>query len=135
MVKTAKDIDSYLSEVPEQLRRSLEKLRIAIREAAPSSIEKISYRIPTFDYKGPLVAFSASAKQRVSMKHVSFHLMSPNLMKTFMEELGPYETTTATIHFPPDQALPVDLIKRLVQARIEENERRFQEKQRRKSGN
>lgn len=124
MTNPVKDIDDYLSSVPEDLRSSLEELRKVIKEVVPAATERISYQIPTFFYHGSLVAFSVSAKQRVSKKYYSLHVISPSLMRSLKDEVKQYETTTSTIHIPFDGVLPVTLVKKLVRARIEENEGR-----------
>jgi uncharacterized protein YdhG (YjbR/CyaY superfamily) len=114
----AKDVDEYLTLVPEDARFTLQKLRETIRSAAPEATEAIYYRIPTFILNGPLVAFSASKN------HCSLHLMSPPLMAAHREELKALSTTTATIHFPFGKPLPADLISKLVKERIVENSNR-----------
>jgi uncharacterized protein YdhG (YjbR/CyaY superfamily) len=114
----ARDVDDYLASVPEEMRAALEKLRKAIKSAAPKATETISYRIPTFKHEGPLVAFSAARN------HCAFHLMSPSLMEARKDELRAYDTTTATVRFTADKPLPAELVKDLVKARIAENEGR-----------
>jgi uncharacterized protein YdhG (YjbR/CyaY superfamily) len=114
----AKNVDEYLAAIPEESRAVFEKLRETIRAAAPKATEKISYRMPTFYYLGPLVAIS------VSTNHCGFHLMSPAVMRAHKDEIKGYETTTATVRFPFDKPLPVALIKKIVKARIKENEAR-----------
>jgi uncharacterized protein YdhG (YjbR/CyaY superfamily) len=122
----AKNVDDYLSTIPEEARSALENLRKIIKAAAPKADEIISYRIPTFVYYGPLVGFHATKN------HCSFHLMSPSVMNRHKDELKPFDTTTATIHFSPDKPLPVSLVKKLVQARIEENEARHNHRKKEK---
>lgn len=112
----AKDIDEYLTTIPIDARKTLEKLRSTIRAVAPKAVEKISYHIPIFNYLGPLVGFAAFKN------HCSFFIMSYKVMDMFKKELKPYEKATATIHFSADNPLPALLVKRLVKARIEENE-------------
>ena len=114
----AKDIDEYLAAVPVEARNTLEKIRSAIKAAAPKAVERISYQIPTFDYLGPLVGFAAFKK------HCSFYVMSYKVMDIFKEELKPYDKATATIRFPADKPLPLSLVEDIVKARVEENEAR-----------
>jgi len=53
-----KTVDEYLAGVPEPARSTLNRVRAAIRPAVPpEATEAISYRIPTFRYKGPLLGF------------------------------------------------------------------------------
>ena len=71
-----KSVDEYLARVPEPARGTLNKVRAAIRSAVPSeATEAISYRIPTFKYKGPLVGFAAFSN------HCSLFPMSVAVMK------------------------------------------------------
>lgn len=115
--KVPKDIDEYLEDVPEPARTTLNKIRAAIRSAAPpEATEAISYGIPTFKYQGGLIAFAAFKK------HCSLFPMSMAVMAEFKKELEGYETSKGTIRFPLDKPLPAALLKRMVIARIEQNE-------------
>ena len=70
MTVPPKDFEEYLASVPEPARTTLEKLRRTIRAAAPGATEAISYRMPTFKYRGkPLVALKASKD------HCALHTM------------------------------------------------------------
>lgn len=97
---------------------ALEKLRKTIKAAAPKATESISYRIPTFKYQGPLVAFAAFPN------HCSFYPLSPSVLEAHRDELEAYDTSKGTIRFPATKPLPAALVKKLVKARIEENEAR-----------
>ena len=113
------DIDAYLASVPEPARSTLNKVRATIRSAAPTeATEAISYGMPAFKYKGSLVAFAAFSK------HCSLFPMNSSLIKTFKKELEGFETSKGTIRFPVDKPLPAALLKRLVKARVAENEQR-----------
>ena len=115
---TAKDVDAYLRAVPQDARVVLEKLRKTIKAAVPKAEEVISYRIPTFKYHGPLVFFAAFKN------HCSLYVVSKSIMKTFSGELKPYDTSGTTIHFSADNPLPGTLVKKIVKARMKENEER-----------
>ena len=56
------------------------------------------------------------------MNHYSFYVCSPSLMPSFKDELEGYHVSGATIHFSPEKLLPAELVKKIVKARIEENE-------------
>ena len=114
-----KDIDEYLAGVPEPARSTLNKVRAAIRSAAPpEATEGISYRIPTFRYKGGLVAFAAFSK------HCSLFPMSLSVMAAFKNELKDFQVSKGTIRFPVDKPLPAALVKKLVKARVAQNEQK-----------
>lgn len=118
----AKDVDGYLAALPLEVRNTLEKLRSTIKTTAPNAIEKISYRIPTFNYLGPLVGFAAFKN------HYSFFIMSYKVMDMFEEELKPYDKAKATVHFSADRPLPAPLVKKIVKERIKENEDKKKDK-------
>jgi uncharacterized protein YdhG (YjbR/CyaY superfamily) len=118
MSDTANEVDEYLAGLPKETRDALERLRATIRAAAPDATEVISYRVPTFKHHGGLVGFAGFES------HCSFFVMSPEAMEAHADELEPYDTAKATIRFAPDQPLPDALVKKLVEARIKENEER-----------
>jgi uncharacterized protein YdhG (YjbR/CyaY superfamily) len=114
-------MDEYLAGVPEPARSTLEKVRSAIRSAAPKdATECISYGIPTFRYEGPLVGFAAFSK------HCSFFPMSVATIDKLKDQLQGLRASKGTLHFPLDKPLPAALVKKLVKARVEENERRME---------
>jgi uncharacterized protein YdhG (YjbR/CyaY superfamily) len=116
-----KNTDEYLAGVPEPARGTLGKIRAAIRSVVPAeSTEAIGYGMPTFRYKGALVGFAAFSD------HCSFFPMSGSVVEAFQSELKRYETSKGTIRFPVDKPLPVVLVKKLVKARIAENEHKRQ---------
>jgi len=113
----ATSVDEYLAAVPEPAQSTLRKLREMIRAAAPKdAVEKISYGMPAFYYKGGLMAYAAFNK------HCSLFPMNASLVTTFEKELAGYKTSKGTIQFPPDKPLPAALVKKLVKARVAENE-------------
>jgi uncharacterized protein YdhG (YjbR/CyaY superfamily) len=114
-----KDVDEYLARVLEPARSTLQKVRAAIRSAVPpDATEAISYRMPTFKYKGPLLGFAAFPN------HCGLYVMSPSVMEAFKNELKGFHTSKGTVRFPVDKPLSAALVKKLVKARIAENEHR-----------
>ena len=113
-----KTVDEYMAAVPEPARSTLTKVRAAIRSAAPAAAtEGISYGMPMFIHNGMLMGFAAFAK------HCSlFPGASP--IAELQGELKGYRTSKGTIQFSMEKAPPAALIKKLVQARIAENEGR-----------
>jgi uncharacterized protein YdhG (YjbR/CyaY superfamily) len=114
----AKTIDEYLAALSDDKRRALEKLRKTIKAAAPKAEECISYQLPAFRQNGMLVAFGATPN------HCAFYLMSSTTVAAHQEELKGYDTSKGTIRFQADKPLPASLVRKLVKARIAENESR-----------
>jgi uncharacterized protein YdhG (YjbR/CyaY superfamily) len=107
-----KTIDDYLAAVPEPARSTLGKIRAVIRSAAPAqAVESISYGMPTFKLKGPLVWFGAFSN------HCSF-FPTAAVIRTFKKELRGYVLAKGTIQFPLDKPLPAALVKKMVKARV-----------------
>jgi uncharacterized protein YdhG (YjbR/CyaY superfamily) len=100
-------------------RAALEKLRRTIKSAAPGSVEVISYQIPCFKYHGPLVFFAAFKN------HCSLYAVGKKLLVDLSKELKGFEVKGTTIHFTADNPLPAGIVKKIVKARIKENELRF----------
>ena len=115
VAKRHRTIDEYLASIDPNSRAALQKVRRAIRAAAPQAEECISYGMPAFRLNGKLIAgFRAAAN------HCSFHPMSGATVATLKTALAGYDTSKGTIRFSPRAALPAALVRELVKARIEE---------------
>ena len=109
-----KTIDEYIGTFPEGTQKMLEELRAVIREQAPQAQEKISWRMPTFYLNGNLVHFAAFAK------HIGFYPGASGV-ENFQSELAGYKHAKGSVQFPIEKPLPLELIKRIVRFRVEEN--------------
>ena len=109
-----RSIDEYLAPLSAEKRAALQKLRRAIKAAAPGAEECISYDMPCFRLEGRmLVGFAAWAN------HCAFYAGSAP-MAACKKELEAYDTSKGTIRFHEDRPLPVTLVRKLVKARIAE---------------
>jgi uncharacterized protein YdhG (YjbR/CyaY superfamily) len=125
---TASSIDEYIAEFPLETQKVLEELRALIKACAPGATEKISYAIPTFDLNGRhLVHFAGYAG------HLGLY-PAPSGMEAFKDDLKPFKTGKGSVQFPLDQPLPRDLIRRIVEFRVEENAARASKKKRDAAG-
>jgi uncharacterized protein YdhG (YjbR/CyaY superfamily) len=114
-----KTVNRYLASVSEPARSTLKRIRQAIRSTAPAeATEVISYGIPMYKYKGMLIGFAAYPN------HCSLFLDTSSLLKMFKDELSRYKTSKGTIRFPTDQPLPATLIKKIVKARVAQNDQK-----------
>jgi uncharacterized protein YdhG (YjbR/CyaY superfamily) len=112
-----KTVDDYINLFSGDVRARLLALRDAIREEAPEAEEAIKYRMPTFVLHGNLVHFAAFKN------HIGFFPTS-SPREAFREELARYPGEGGTVRFPQDQPLPLDVVRRIVRFRVEENRRR-----------
>jgi uncharacterized protein YdhG (YjbR/CyaY superfamily) len=55
-------------------------------------------------------------------EYCSFYTMSSKLVKQIKNELKGYKMSGMTLHFKPDEPLPVDIVTRIVLMRLQENE-------------
>lgn len=109
-------VDAYLADLSDDKRAALEKVRRAIKAAAPKAEECISYRLPAFHLNGrTLVAYGATAS------HCAFYPMSSSTVEACKDHLEGYETTKGTVRFQADHPLPAALVRKLVKARVAEN--------------
>ena len=107
-----KTVDEYLAAVPEPARSTLQKIRVAIRSAAPpEATEGISYGMPAFKHKGVLAWFAAFAD------HCSL-FPTAAVIAAFKNELKGFRTSKGTIQFPVNKPLPATLVKKMVKARL-----------------
>ena len=114
-----KTVDEYLASVPEPARTTLSRLRAVIRSVAPAeATEVISYGMPMFKYKGMLMGYAAFSN------HCSLFPGSLSAMQALKNELKDFDTAKGTIRFPVDKPPATALVKKLVKARIEQNEQK-----------
>ena len=113
---TARTVDEYLAAIPEPARTTLNKIRAAIRSAAPTeATETISYGIPAIKYNGVLLWFAAFSD------HCSL-FPTASVIEKFKSDLKRYSTSKGTIQFPTDKPLPAALIRKMVKARVAQME-------------
>ncbi len=115
-------IDSYLAKVSPKPRAALERLRRQIRAAAPKATEGLGWGMPAFRHNGFLVCFAAFKD------HCSLFPMNSTLIPAFRKELAGFSTTKGTIHFTVEKPLPAALVRKIVRARLAQNEAKKPEK-------
>ncbi len=107
-------IDTYIAQFPDDVQARLQKLRTTILNLAPGATEAMSYQIPTFKLNGNLVHFAAFKK------HIGFYPGAAGIA-AFQDELAGYKSAKGSVQFPLDQALPLDLVKKIVKFRVIQN--------------
>ena len=120
-MKTAKDIDSYIAAAPKEVQPKLREVRAAIREAAPSAVEGISYGMPFYSYKGKKGIAGRICYFCLLKSDVGFYLQPP-VIEAHEDELAEYASTRSALRFPLAEPMPVPLIKKLVRARTKIDE-------------
>lgn len=108
-------VEEYLADQPDEVRKTLEPIRRAVRAVVPNATEKIGYGMPGFYVDGhPLVYYSAFKA------HCSLFPASGAVIERFAGELEGYGLAKGTIRFPIGEPLPAPLVKKIVKAKLEE---------------
>ena len=115
----ANAIDAYLADLPGDKHAVLEALRARIRAVVPDAEEVISYSIPAFRVEGKVVIGFKANKDDYSV-----YPFSGGAADRFPEELKGRTVTSGSIHFTPDDPIPDDLLRRIIEWRIEANRER-----------
>jgi uncharacterized protein YdhG (YjbR/CyaY superfamily) len=118
---TFQTTDEYIALFPAEVQKKLQEIRETIRSCAPEATEKISYQMPTFYLHGNLIHFAAFKN------HIGLY-PTPNGINAFNNELSTYESGKGSVQFPLDKPLPLELVKKIVKFRVEENMKKAQEK-------
>lgn len=110
-------VEQYILRHPKEVQDKLNEIRSAIQEAAPGSIETVSYfQMPGYFYKGydynGMFAWFSFKKPNVQL-HVR-----PQVIEDYKEELADYATTKAIVSFPANKKIPTKIVRKLVKASI-----------------
>jgi uncharacterized protein YdhG (YjbR/CyaY superfamily) len=116
MEKKAKNIDSYLEALPEDVQECLRHLREVIIRTAPDAIEVISYSMPAFKCYGRVLVSFASFKN-----HCSLFPWNASTIEHLQKDLKKFTTAKGTIRFTVDQPIPDALVRKIVKIRLKEN--------------
>ena len=107
-------IDEYIADFPPDVQPLLEKVRVAIKKAAPNAEEAIKYMMPTFVLNGNLIHFACWTK------HIGLYPGSKPIAE-FKEELSRYETSKGTVQFQLDKPIPYGLIGKITKYCVKRN--------------
>lgn len=112
---TSHAFDEYLAGASPEHREMLGRLANQIRKAAPDTEEVISYRMPTFKYRGQPLLYFASFKQ-----HCSLFPVTEGMLEACPDEIRRRRTGPGTIRFTVDDPLPAKVVTKLTKARLKE---------------
>ena len=110
------ELENYIGQFPEDIQAKLQKIRALIKNTAPDAEESMAYGMPAYKtYKKPLVYFAAYEN------HIGFYA-TPTGHSEFKDELSEYKQGKGSVQFPLNQPIPYELIEKIVQFRVKENE-------------
>ena len=108
------NINEYIHQFPEHLQERMKIIRSLINQTAPDANERMAYGMPTFYLYGNLIHFACFTH------HIGL-FPGASGVEHFLPELSGYKTSKGTIQIPHTMELPLELIKRIVEFRIQEN--------------
>lgn len=110
-----KSVDEYINSFPDDIRKTLEEIRAIIKEKAPEATEGMAYGMPAYKTNGkPLVYFAGFER------HIGFYA-TPSGHSEFKDDLSGYKQGKGSVQFPIGRPVPFDLIERIVEFRVMEN--------------
>ena len=107
------EVDEYIAAAPTKAQPLLRRVRRIIKANAPKADERISYRMPYYDYHGRLVYFA------VHRSHVGVYALGQTHEA---EGLQKYVAAKGTLQFAFDEPLPEAKLAALIRKRVRENE-------------
>jgi uncharacterized protein YdhG (YjbR/CyaY superfamily) len=114
-VVSNREIDQYLGTLDEPRRAALAQMRDTIVAIVPDAEQCISYGMPAFKLRGKTIAGFAAFKN-----HLSYLPHSGSVIPRLAKETQGYTKTKGSLHFPVDEPLPKNLVKKLLEARMDE---------------
>ena len=106
------EVEAYLASAPEPARERLRELAALIRAELPDATERIAYAIPTWHLVENVVHIAGYER------HVGVY-PGAAAMVAFAEEFAGYTTSKGAVQFPHERALPLELVRKVVQWRLD----------------
>jgi uncharacterized protein YdhG (YjbR/CyaY superfamily) len=115
MKNSSADVSSYIKSYPKETQKILNEMRKFISSLLPDFAEEtMNYGIPTFKLEGNLVHYAAYKH------HIGFYPGAAGIAY-FEKDFVNYKSSKGAVQFPIDEEMPWDLIKRIVEYRIQQN--------------
>lgn len=114
-------VTEYINSFALEVQTALKEIQQTIQKTFPEAKEMISYQMLAFKLDDEAIAHFAAWK-----KHIGFYGVSTEIQNALKDELEKHATIgeKGTIQFPLDKPMPLDLIKTIVQLRVEENSKK-----------
>lgn len=108
-------VDLYIARYSPEVQDVLQRIRKTIKETAPEAIESIAYGMPAYKTDRKVLVYFAAYKN-----HIGFYA-TPSGHEEFAAELKGYKQGKGSVQFPLGKEIPMDLIRRIVAFKAEEN--------------
>ena len=117
-----KNVDEYIACFPREIQKILTRIRNIILEYAPDAVESIAYKMPAYKTFGKTLIYFAGFKNHIGI------YATPSGHIEFANELAKFKHGKGSVQFPLDKPIPYDLIRMIVEFRVEENKSNFKTK-------
>jgi uncharacterized protein YdhG (YjbR/CyaY superfamily) len=107
------EIDDYLATLEPASQSALRGLRATILDILPEAEQGISYGMAAFKVRGKVIAGFAAFKH-----DLSYFPHSGSVLPELGNLAARYKTSTGTLQFAVDEALPEALVRELIAARM-----------------
>jgi uncharacterized protein YdhG (YjbR/CyaY superfamily) len=114
-----KNVDEYIACFPEDIQKILTRIRNIILSYAPDAEESINYKMPAYKTYGKTLIYFAGFKNHIGL------YATPSGHIEFTNELAKFKHGKGSVQFPIDKPIPYDLIRKIVEFRVEENKFNF----------
>jgi len=108
-------VESYIESFPKNIQTRLKKLRSLILKNAEGAVESISYGMPAYKTHGKPLLYFAGYENHIGL------YATPSANVEFKKELASYKQGKGSIQFPLELPLPNELILKIIQYRVNEN--------------
>lgn len=114
--------DEYSATFSPIIQKLLQTIKNLVYELAPTAQEVMSYGIPTFDVAGKHLVHVAVFKNHLGIFPGSAAIAH------FQRELQVYKISKGTIQLPLDKPVPQELLKKILDFRLQEIKREMKKK-------
>ena len=111
------EVDQYISKFPEEVQQHLVAMRSLIKKVAPDAMEAMAYGMPGYKTNGKPLVYFAGYKNHIGL------YATPSGHAKFEKELSKYKQGKGSVQFPLDEPIPYELIQKIVEFRVRENEK------------
>ncbi|AZM62051.1 MULTISPECIES: iron chaperone [unclassified Streptomyces] len=108
---SAADVDTYLTQAPDDRRAVLARLRELCRAELKGFAEVMAYGMPAYERNGTAEIAFASQKQ-----YISFYLMRGDVRDAFGERLAGQDMGKGCLRFRQPERVDFDLVRDLLRA-------------------
>lgn len=109
-------IDEYLNKLEPAQKTELQRIRRIIEKLVPNATEVISYGMPGFQYKSKYLITFGAFKNHLSL------FPGSHAIEVLSDALQPYTISKGTIQFSTQNPISDDIIKAIVQVRLNDIE-------------